>query len=117
MTIVYLKQAIEKSEILNSYFLIFTHEDQTCIPYKCCSHFHTNFTVKATGVEKLLFYIDRSKAAGPDEILPQLAEILAFIFNKLLLSRSALADLKITQCHTNLQKEAILKPKPTGQLL
>ena len=85
--------AVEKCEILNSYFKsVFTKEDKSRMPDIESPSFPvmSDFSVTSPGVEKLLANLNPNKAAGPDGIpcrllkilAPQLSPVLTMIFNQ-----------------------------------
>ena len=99
---------MKKSEILNNYFSsVFTKEDLTHIPDKGNTLAYPTmdtFIVTTPGVEKLLFELNPSKAAGPDgltrlpsrvlRLLAQIAPVLTFIFNQSIQTGSLPSDWK-----------------------
>ena len=97
--------AVEKCEILNSYFKsVFTEEDTTEMPDMKSDPFPVmpDFCLTSPEVEKLLAGLNPSKAAGPDGVpcrvlkilAPQIAPVLTFIFNQSLETGVLPADWK-----------------------
>jgi hypothetical protein len=94
-----------KASILNGQFVsVFTHEDETNVPYLHGPDFPeiSELTISCDGIEKLLRNIKSSKASGPDlipcrflkELASELAPILTALFQQSLREGALPSDWK-----------------------